>query len=55
MGDPIGEEKECEFQMVLREDVPSLLPELKTISDAWLIDKHTSEKGFSLGFLKKAT
>jgi phosphatidylglycerol lysyltransferase len=27
-----------------------MLPELKTISDAWLAEKAASEKGFSLGF-----
>jgi phosphatidylglycerol lysyltransferase len=30
-------------------DVPALLPELQVISDAWLREKHTREKGFSLG------
>jgi len=38
------------FQMVPREEAPSLLPELKRISDAWLEHKNTGEKGFSLGF-----
>ena len=31
-------------------EVPPLLPELKKISDAWLADKNTREKRFSLGF-----
>lgn len=30
-------------------DVPQLLPELRAISDTWLGEKHTREKGFSLG------
>jgi phosphatidylglycerol lysyltransferase len=32
------------------ERIPSLLPELKAVSDDWLLHKHTREKGFSLGF-----
>jgi len=38
------------FDVVPASNVPSLLPELKEISDAWLEHKHTREKGFSLGF-----
>jgi phosphatidylglycerol lysyltransferase len=30
--------------------VASLVPELKVISDAWLAERNTREKGFSLGF-----
>jgi phosphatidylglycerol lysyltransferase len=30
-------------------DVPPLLPELRAVSDAWLAEKHTRDKGFSLG------
>ena len=37
------------FEIVPASDVPALLPELRTISDAWLALKHTREKGFSLG------
>jgi phosphatidylglycerol lysyltransferase len=37
------------FQMVSREEVGSVLPELKAVSDAWLSEKATREKGFSLG------
>ena len=36
-------------EVVPREKVPELLPELKVISDAWLAGKNTREKGFSLG------
>jgi phosphatidylglycerol lysyltransferase len=32
--------------------VPPLLDELKQISDAWLAEKDTREKGFSLGFFE---
>lgn len=38
------------FEIVRQEDVPKILPELKAVSDAWLGEKHTREKGFSLGF-----
>jgi phosphatidylglycerol lysyltransferase len=34
--------------------VPPLLDELATISDAWLVDKNTREKRFSLGFFDRA-
>ncbi|HPD60397.1 MAG TPA: bifunctional lysylphosphatidylglycerol flippase/synthetase MprF [Thermodesulfobacteriota bacterium] len=38
------------FEIVLPENIPSLLAELRKISDAWLKEKNTREKGFSLGF-----
>jgi phosphatidylglycerol lysyltransferase len=38
------------FEIVRREDVPEMLPQFKAVSDAWLGEKHTREKGFSLGF-----
>jgi phosphatidylglycerol lysyltransferase len=44
------EKEGCLFQMVSREEVVGLLPELKGVSDAWLQEKSTGEKGFSLGF-----
>ena len=40
----------CNFSIVPAEGVTPLLPQLRHISDAWLIEKHTREKGFSLGF-----
>ena len=40
----------CTFDVVPAEAVPDLLPLLQTISDAWLAEKNTREKGFSLGF-----
>ena len=40
----------CTFEVVPAEAVPDLLPALRTISDAWLAEKNTREKGFSLGF-----
>ncbi len=44
------ESEECCFEIVPRERVPELLPVLRTISDSWLSEKRTREKGFSLGF-----
>jgi phosphatidylglycerol lysyltransferase len=37
------------FELVARADVPALLPRLREISDAWLEEKSTAEKSFSLG------
>ncbi|MCX5792315.1 MAG: bifunctional lysylphosphatidylglycerol flippase/synthetase MprF [Elusimicrobia bacterium] len=42
------------FEVVAREAVPALLPELKRISDGWLAEKKTREKGFSLGSFSEA-
>jgi phosphatidylglycerol lysyltransferase len=44
------EKEGCRFQIVSAKDVSSVLPDLKTISDAWLRGKNTGEKGFSVGF-----
>ena len=38
------------IEVIEREDVPALLPELETISNDWLRHKNAREKGFSLGF-----
>ncbi|MCR4290510.1 MAG: bifunctional lysylphosphatidylglycerol flippase/synthetase MprF [Candidatus Scalindua sp.] len=35
------------------EQIPNLLPEMKIVSDAWLVDKKTREIGFSLGFFNE--
>ncbi|HEX2484465.1 MAG TPA: bifunctional lysylphosphatidylglycerol flippase/synthetase MprF [Myxococcota bacterium] len=40
------------FELVPREGVPALLPELRAVSDAWLAHKSTREKRFSLGFFE---
>ncbi len=37
------------FEWVPVEGVPARLPVLKTVSDAWLVEKHVAEKRFSLG------
>ena len=34
-------------------EVPSLMPELRAVSDAWLTEKAAAEKGFSLGFFDR--
>ena len=39
----------CEFEVIPSEEVGPLLGSLQTISDAWLQEKNTREKGFSLG------
>ena len=45
-----AEKDGCRFEVVPREQVPSLLNQFKTISDQWLADKDMKEIGFSLGF-----
>ncbi|HDH50821.1 MAG TPA: bifunctional lysylphosphatidylglycerol flippase/synthetase MprF, partial [Nitrospirae bacterium] len=40
----------CSFEIMPPETVSVILPELKTVSDAWLEEKKTGEKGFSPGF-----
>ena len=40
----------CVFELVPQEGASGFLEQLKTISDAWLEEKNTREKGFSLGF-----
>jgi phosphatidylglycerol lysyltransferase len=42
------------FEVLPPERVPGLLPELRAISDAWLREKRTREKGFSLGSFREA-
>ncbi|HEX4622744.1 MAG TPA: phosphatidylglycerol lysyltransferase domain-containing protein, partial [Myxococcaceae bacterium] len=38
------------FSVLAPEEVARAMPELKAISDAWLKEKNTREKGFSLGY-----
>lgn len=45
-----AEEELCTFEIVPRERVPEILGDLREISDDWLSEKRTREKGFSLGF-----
>lgn len=44
----------CSFEMLPSSELPEVLPTLRKISDAWLKDKNTSEKGFSLGFFEES-
>lgn len=41
------------FSIIAASETPSLLPELRAVSDAWLAGKHTREKGFSMGFFSE--
>jgi phosphatidylglycerol lysyltransferase len=43
----------CVFRLVPVEEVATLLPNLREVSDEWLADKSTREKGFSLGFFRE--
>jgi len=40
----------AEFEIVARGGIGPILPELRAVSDAWLAEKNTAEKRFSLGF-----
>jgi phosphatidylglycerol lysyltransferase len=46
------EKEGCRFEVMQPESVAAHLDELKKISDAWLTEKSTREKGFSLGFFQ---
>ena len=46
------EKEGCRFEVMPPESVAAHLDELKNISDAWLTEKKTREKGFSLGFFQ---
>jgi phosphatidylglycerol lysyltransferase len=37
------------FEVIPRDRVPAIIPQLRLVSDAWLREKRTREKGFSLG------
>ena len=37
------------FEVISRSEVPSIVSDLRRVSDEWLNDKLTAEKGFSLG------
>jgi phosphatidylglycerol lysyltransferase len=40
----------AEFAVVPRAEVPSIIPELRAVSDWWLAEKKAGEKRFSLGY-----
>lgn len=46
------EKEGCRFELLPPVTVSLRLSELKEISDAWLSEKNTREKGFSLGFFQ---
>ncbi|MEJ2701393.1 MAG: bifunctional lysylphosphatidylglycerol flippase/synthetase MprF [Sedimentisphaerales bacterium] len=46
------EKENCIFSVVQPEQVSPLLDELRQISDTWLSEKDTREKGFSIGFFE---
>lgn len=42
------------FEVVGQKDIPAIIPEFKAVSDSWLAEKRTREKGFSLGLFDEA-
>jgi phosphatidylglycerol lysyltransferase len=46
------EKEGCRFNVIQPVAMPAHLDTLKNISDAWLMEKNTREKGFSLGFFQ---
>jgi phosphatidylglycerol lysyltransferase len=42
------------FEIVPPTAVPALMDELRQVSDTWLEEKHTREKGFSVGYFQPA-
>jgi phosphatidylglycerol lysyltransferase len=44
----------CIFEIINPEAIAAHMETLKTLSDAWLKEKNTREKGFSLGFFNPA-
>lgn len=49
-----AEKKGVTFEVVSTENVPPLLPLMREISDSWLVEKNSREKGFSLGRFDEA-
>jgi len=41
------------LEIIPQENVQDILPRLKQISDSWMSEKNTKEKGFSLGFFSE--
>ncbi len=44
-----AEREDLRFEVIAADQVGTVIGELRTISDAWLAEHHTAEKGFSLG------
>lgn len=47
------EKEGCSFEVVPAEKIPDFISRFRAISDAWLDEKKTREKAFSLGFFKE--
>ena len=47
------EREGASFKIIPCDKVPLILKELETISEAWLVEKNTREKKFSLGFFNE--
>ncbi|MDY3306677.1 bifunctional lysylphosphatidylglycerol flippase/synthetase MprF [Psychrobacter sanguinis] len=45
-----GEKDGLKYEVIAKSDVATILPALKEISDIWLKEKGSVEKGFSLGY-----
>ena len=43
----------CSFEVIDREKVPGIIPELRAISDEWLAHRRSREKSFSLGYFNE--
>jgi len=43
------EKEGCRFSIVPADELPPLMPQLRSVSDEWLAERKTREKGFSLG------
>ncbi len=41
------------FEIIDRANTKAILPQLRVISDSWLMEKKAKEKGFSLGFFSE--
>ncbi len=44
------EREGCNFEILMPDELAAIMPRLQEISDAWLTEKNTREKRFSLGF-----
>ena len=44
----------CTFELLSADEAAPLIPQLRDISDQWLRNKNTREKGFSLGFFDES-
>ena len=48
-----GERDGCSFEVIGSAGVPALMEDLASVSDAWLSEKKTREKSFSLGSFRR--